>query len=72
MEINVSDVIVGTMMAVFGLIGLLLIARAADTEMYVFGISLSVFAVCFDFGLIRRHYDRCDTAPAAVRDDNHA
>lgn len=71
MEIDVSDLIVGMMMAIFGLIGLLLVARAADNEMYIFGIALSGFAVCFDFGLIRRHYDRCDTRLAAVRNNNH-
>ena len=34
MESNVSDVVVGLMMAVFGLIGLFLVAGAADDEMY--------------------------------------
>lgn len=38
METNPSDLIVGLMMALFGLIGLFLIAGAADDEMYVFGI----------------------------------
>jgi hypothetical protein len=46
MESDVGDLIVGLMMAVFGLI--------------VFGISLSVFAVCFDFGLMKQHFDRRD------------
>jgi hypothetical protein len=68
MESNVSDVIVGLMMALFGLIGLFLIAGAADDEMYVFGLGLSGFAVVFDLGLIKRHYDRRDIALAAVRD----
>jgi hypothetical protein len=69
MESNVSDLIVGLMMAVFGLIGLFLVAGAADAEMYVFGLALSVFAVCFDLGLIRRHYDRRDEIRATAR--NH-
>jgi hypothetical protein len=55
------------MMAVFGLVGLFLAAGAADSEMYVFGLSLTALAVCFDAGLIRRHYDRRDAAGAAVR-----
>jgi hypothetical protein len=60
MESNIGDLIVGLMMAGFGLIGLFLVAGAADAEMTVFGSALSGFAVCFDFGLIRRHYDRRD------------
>jgi hypothetical protein len=71
MESNVSDMVVGLMMAVFGLIGLFLVAGAADDEMYLFGISLSVFAVLFDFGLIRRYYDRRDAVRAVVREATH-
>jgi hypothetical protein len=66
MESTVSDTVVGLMMAVFGFIGLFLIAGAADDEMYVFGLALSTFAVCFDFGLIRRHYDRRDAVRAEL------
>jgi hypothetical protein len=69
MESYVSDLIVGLMMAVFGLIGLFLVAGAADAEMYVFGLALSAFAICFDLGLIRRHYDRRDAVQAVTR--NH-
>jgi hypothetical protein len=64
MESNASDLVVGLMMAVFGLIGLFLAAGAADSEMYVFGLALSGFALCFNFGLIRRHYDRLEAARA--------
>ena len=67
MESNVSDIVVGLMMAVFGLIGLFLISGAADIEMYVFGFALTGFAVCFDFGLIRRHFDRRDAIRAFAR-----
>ncbi len=67
MEVSVSDLIVGLMMAVFGLIGLFLVAGAADAEMSVFGLSLTGLAVCFDFGLIRRHFDRRDAVLAAAR-----
>jgi hypothetical protein len=66
MDSNVSDLVVGLMMAVFGLIGLFLVAGAADSEMYVFGVALSGFAVCFEFGLVRRHFDRLDAARAAA------
>jgi hypothetical protein len=71
MESNVSDLVVGLMMAVFGLIGLFLVAGAADAEMYVFGLALCVFAVLFDFGLIKRHYDRRDAILAAARESTH-
>lgn len=71
MESNTSDLIVGLMMAVFGLIGLFLVAGAADAEMYVFGLSLSAFAAIFDFGLIKRHYDRLDAVRAAAQEHAH-
>ena len=58
MDIEPSDLIVGLMMAVFGLIGLFLASGAIDDEMYVFGLSLVGFAVCFEFGLMRRHFDK--------------
>lgn len=67
MDLEPSDVIVGLMVAVLGLLGLLLIARAWDDEMYLFGLVLAGFAVVFDFGLLRRHYDRRDAALAARR-----
>ena len=74
MESNVGDLIVGLMMAVFGLIGLFLVAGAADAEMYIFGLALCVFAVVFDFGLIKRHFDRRDStvavAPVALASEN--
>ncbi len=71
MENDVSDLVVGLMMAVFGLLGLFLVAGAADDEMYVFGLALCVFAVLFDFGLIKRHYDRRDAMLAAARETAH-
>jgi FtsH-binding integral membrane protein len=71
MENNVSDIIVGLMMALFGLIGLFLVAGAADAEMYIFGLGLCLFAVLFDFGLIKRHYDRRDAVRAAVRENTN-
>ena len=37
MEIESGDLVVGLMMAGFGLIGLFLAAGAHDNEMYVFG-----------------------------------
>ena len=58
MDIEPSDLIVGLLMAAFGLIGLILASGAMDDEMYVFGLSLFGFACVFDFGLLRRHFDQ--------------
>lgn len=71
MDSSVSDLIVGLMMAVFGIIGLFLVAGAADAEMYVFGLALSGFAICFEFGLIRRHFDKREVAGALARKPTH-
>jgi hypothetical protein len=58
MDIDPSDLIVGLLMTAFGIIGLILASGAMDNEMYVFGLALFAFAVVFDLGLIRRHFDR--------------
>jgi hypothetical protein len=71
MESNVGDLIVGLMMAVFGLIGLFLVAGATDAEMHIFGLALCVFAVVFDFGLIKRPFDLRDSIGAAARENPH-
>ena len=64
MNMEISDWIVGVMMAVFGLLGLFLAAGAADNEMLIFGLALFAFAVCFVIGLVRRFYDTRDKAIA--------
>jgi hypothetical protein len=61
MGIEPSDLIVGLLMAGFGLIGLILASGAMDDEMFVFGLSLFGFACVFDFGLLRRHFDKRET-----------
>ncbi len=66
-----SSVVVGAMVAAFGIVGLFLVAGAADSEMFVFGISLAVFAVAFNFNLISRHYNELDKARAAARETTH-
>jgi hypothetical protein len=71
MDIEASDLIVGIMMAVFGLIGLILASGATDNEMYVFGLSLAGFSVVFILGLMRRHYDKMDLQRSAVRKEDH-
>ena len=67
MNVEASDIIVGLLMAVFGIVGLVLAAGAMDDEMYVFGFSLFAFAVAFIFGLIRRYYDRAEGARKVAR-----
>jgi hypothetical protein len=67
MDLEASEIIVGLMMVIFGLIGLVLGAGAVDDEMYVFGLSLFVFACVFIFGMLRQHYNRRDAARAAAR-----
>ncbi len=60
MDIEPSDLIVGLLMAALGLIGLILASGAMDDGMYVFGFSLFGFACVFEFGLVRRHFDRLE------------
>ena len=66
MDVEPSDLIVGLLMTVFGVTGLFLASGAFDNEMYVFGLSLAALAVLFDIGLIRRHFDRVETARKAA------
>ena len=55
--IRAADAAVGLLVAVLGLIGLIQAAGATDNEIYIFGLSLLAFAVVFDFGLLKRHFD---------------
>jgi hypothetical protein len=65
MNIEVSDLIVGVLVSLLGLLGLVLASGATDDEIYVFGLSLAGFAVVFVFGLIRKHFDRQDARRSA-------
>ena len=69
MNIEPSDLIVGLLMTAFGLIGLILASGAYDDGMYVFGLSLFGFACVFVVGLVRRHFDRQETARTAGERD---
>jgi len=60
-----SDVVVGVLVTVLGLIGLFMAAGALDDEIYIFGLSLAGFAALFVFGLVKGHYDRADAARRA-------
>jgi len=67
---EVSDIVIGVLVLVLGLIGLKMASGALDDEIYVFGLSMAGFAVLFEFGLIRRYFDRKEAA-ARVRADEH-
>jgi hypothetical protein len=60
MDTEPSDFIVGLLMLVFGIVGLFLASGAMDDEMYVFGLTLFGFATAFEFGLLRRHFDKAE------------
>ncbi len=62
MSETVSELVVGLLVTVLGLVGLVLVAGAIDDGIYVFGLGLAAFAVLFDFGLVRAHFDRRDAA----------
>jgi hypothetical protein len=62
MGMEPSDLIVGLLMTVLGLTGLIMASGAMDDAIYIFGLSLFVFACLFDLGLLRRHYDRLEAS----------
>lgn len=62
MHEQTSDLVVGLLVLVLGLIGLVMASGALDDAMYVFGLSLAGFAVVFEIGLVKRHFDRLDAA----------
>jgi hypothetical protein len=64
MHEQTGDLIVGLLVGILGLIGLFLASGALDDGIYVFGLSLAAFAVVFDIGLVKRHFDRQDAARA--------
>ena len=64
---TVSDLLVGLLVAVLGLVGLFLAAGALDDEIFIFGLGLAAFAVLFDLGLVKAHYDRRDASTTALR-----
>ncbi len=68
MNVQASDLIIGLLMVVFGLLGLILASHAVDIEMYIFGLSLTGFAVLFVFGQVRRHFDTVAVAGGAGHD----
>lgn len=69
MKQDSADLVVAVMMVPMGLLGLLMAARAVDTEFYLFGLALTAFAVLFGFSRIKGHYDAADAARAQIRKD---
>ncbi len=49
--------IVGVCVGILGLLGLTMAARSLDAGTHIFGMLLFVFAILFDFWLIKRSYD---------------
>jgi hypothetical protein len=53
-----TDTLVGTLVALAGLLGLVLAGNAVDGGMYTFGLGLFVFGVSFVSFLVKKHFDR--------------
>ncbi|MCC7271672.1 MAG: hypothetical protein IT561_03325 [Alphaproteobacteria bacterium] len=53
-----SSFALGSLIGILGILGLFLAARAHDPQMYVVGLVFAIFAVLFDFWLIKRWFDR--------------
>ncbi|GGA00566.1 hypothetical protein [Elstera cyanobacteriorum] len=60
MKTGLIDSIIGLFVAVLGIGGLFMASGAHDSEVHLFGLSLFVFAVLFNFQLIKGHFDRAD------------
>lgn len=62
MHEQTSGLVVGLLVLILGLVGLAMASGALDDAIFVFGLSLWGFAVVFDIGLVKRHYDRAEAA----------
>ena len=62
MHEQTSDLAVGFLMLVLGLVGLVMASGALDDAIYLFGLSLFGFAVVFNIGLVKRYFDRQEAA----------
>ena len=49
-------------MSLIALVGLVVAARSVDGAIYAFGLLLVLFGVLFDFWLIKRYFDRQESA----------
>ncbi len=52
-----SAFVIGSLVAILGLLGLIVAANAIDAGMLHFGFALFGFAIFFVFWLIKRHFD---------------
>jgi hypothetical protein len=52
-----SDLVIGGLVALLGLLGLVASANALDSGMATFGLALFVFAALFDFWLVKKAFD---------------
>jgi len=59
--------ILGLVLAFLGIVGLFLASGAYDIGMYFFGLALFVFAVLFDFWLVKKHFDAEERAATPAR-----
>lgn len=57
-----GKMIVGVVMALAGLLGLFMHAKAVDPGIQIFGGLLFLFAVFLNFWFIKGHYDALDIA----------
>lgn len=57
MNDRISGWVMGGFVGLLGLVGLVLAAGAKDIAVHGFGIALFVFAVLYDFWLIKRGFD---------------
>jgi ABC-type uncharacterized transport system permease subunit len=53
-----SDFVIGALVLLLGLLGLLAAANALDQGMAIFGTALFLFAVFFEFWLVKKAFDR--------------
>ena len=59
---NMSLTISLVIMSLIALVGLVIAARSVDGAIYAFGLLLFLFGVLFDFWLIKRYFDRHESA----------
>ena len=59
---NMSLTISLVIMSLIALVGLVVAARSVDGAIYAFGLLLFLFGVLFDFWLIKRYFDRQESA----------
>ena len=57
-----GNVILGAAMGSLGLLGLIMASRAQDDGIYITGMIVFLFGVCFVFAMIKRTYDRAESA----------